>query len=343
MGAWSKSGSPSRRHPRLPSPIYKNKGWIGWDDWLRDDGRARRTSWRVAALRRFVASLSDHLASLTPAELYVLFQQNGLLASHGGPGASPAPSSAAPSPPLSWRSSLRVSRRRWTTSWRPRPRGTPPTPPGQRSELDPDADLDRVVVDGGAEATPDLPLVETAEALAALGRVVSSADAEAVEFLIASAVRKMWTHAFRDEAKAVAQAEAAPDNEYAQRAAQQFLDEYRAATALAIPAGYAFRGLDGQLSEPHLMQRLIASQVQTRRRVGNWSGTGAGKTLAAVLASRAVDAGLTVVTCPTAWSTSGRGRSATPSPTAWSPSRPGTRPPPTRPPASRPAPTGIWS
>ena len=38
--------------------------------------------------------------------------------------------------------------------------------------------------------------------------------------------------------------------------------------------------------------------MQTRRRVGNWSGTGAGKTLAAVLASRAVDAGLTVVTCP---------------------------------------------
>ena len=33
----------------------------------------------MVALRRFVASLRDHLASLTPAELYVLFQQNGLL------------------------------------------------------------------------------------------------------------------------------------------------------------------------------------------------------------------------------------------------------------------------
>ena len=32
--------------------------------------------------------------------------------------------------------------------------------------------------------------------------------------------------------------------------------------------------------------------------MGNWSGTGAGKTLAAVLASRVVDAGLTVVACP---------------------------------------------
>ncbi len=169
--------------------------------------------------------------------------------------------------------------------------------PGE-PELDPDDDLGRVVVDGGAEATPDLPVVETAAALVALGRVVSSADAEAVAFLIASAVRKLWSHAFRDEAQAVAQAEAAPDNEYAQRAAGRFLAEYRAAKDLVIPAGYAFRGLDGELSETHLMQRLIASQVQTRRRVGNWSGTGAGKTLAAVLASRVVDARLTVVTCP---------------------------------------------
>ena len=127
---------------------------------------------------------------------------------------------------------------------------------------------------------------------------MSSADAEAVAFLLASAVRKLWAHAFRDEAQAVAQAEAAPRQRVRPAGRGQFLTEYRAAKGLDIPAGYAFRGLDGQPSEPHLMQRLIASQVQTRRRVGNWSGTGAGKTLAAVLASRVVDAGLTVVACP---------------------------------------------
>jgi hypothetical protein len=99
-------------------------------------------------------------------------------------------------------------------------------------------------------------------------------------------VRKIWSHAFCDEARAVEQAEQASDSEYAQRAAQRFLSEYRGAKGLVIPDGYAFRGLDGQLSDPHLMQRLIASQVQTKRRLGNGSGTGAGKTRAAVLASR---------------------------------------------------------
>ena len=43
------------------------------------------------------------------------------------------------------------------------------------------------------------------------------------------------------------------------------------------------------------MQRLIAYRVAVDKRVGNWSGTGAGKTLGAILASRALDAKLTVI------------------------------------------------
>lgn len=46
------------------------------------------------------------------------------------------------------------------------------------------------------------------------------------------------------------------------------------------------------------MQRLVASRIQQKRREGNWSGTGAGKTLSAVLASRVVGATLTVICCP---------------------------------------------
>ena len=43
------------------------------------------------------------------------------------------------------------------------------------------------------------------------------------------------------------------------------------------------------------MQRLTAYRVLTERRLGNWSGVGAGKTLSAILASRVIDARLTVV------------------------------------------------
>ena len=46
------------------------------------------------------------------------------------------------------------------------------------------------------------------------------------------------------------------------------------------------------------MQRLIALRVRDEKRVGNWSGTGAGKTLSAVLASRVIGAQMTLVCCP---------------------------------------------
>jgi Type III restriction enzyme, res subunit len=46
------------------------------------------------------------------------------------------------------------------------------------------------------------------------------------------------------------------------------------------------------------MQRHFAVRVREQKRVGNWSGTGAGKTLAAVLATRVVGSKLTLVCCP---------------------------------------------
>ena len=150
------------------------------------------------------------------------------------------------------------------------------------------------------EALRPLPLAETGRALAALNHaVVSSADGEAVTFLIGSAVAKLWAHAFRDEDAAVAQAQGFVGGDYAERAKARFLAEYRQAKNLPIPTGYAFAP-GGKLTWPNLMQRLVAVRVRDDRRVGNWSGTGAGKTLSAVLASRVVASRLTVICCPNA-------------------------------------------
>ena len=84
--------------------------------------------------------------------------------------------------------------------------------------------------------------------------------------------------------------------EYSEVVKEKFLNEYWRAKQLSIPPGYDFR-VDGLLTEPNLMQRLIAVRVEDKQQVGNWSGTGAGKTLSAVLASRVVGADLTIVCC----------------------------------------------
>jgi superfamily II DNA or RNA helicase len=46
------------------------------------------------------------------------------------------------------------------------------------------------------------------------------------------------------------------------------------------------------------MQFLTTTRLETNSRAGNWSGTGAGKTLSAILASRLLNLKLTIVTCP---------------------------------------------
>jgi hypothetical protein len=43
------------------------------------------------------------------------------------------------------------------------------------------------------------------------------------------------------------------------------------------------------------MQRLTAYRILTERRIGNWSGVGAGKTISAIFASRVINAKFTII------------------------------------------------
>src|SRR5205807_1497398 len=115
-------------------------------------------------------------------------------------------------------------------------------------------------------------------------------DEEAVEFLVTSACAKIWKNAFlneQEEKRAVKEAEAFQGGEYATIVKNRFLSEYYGAKELAIPPGYRFMK-NGKMALPNLMQKRAAFLVKTRKKVGNWSGTGAGKTLSAVLASRVI-------------------------------------------------------
>ena len=145
-----------------------------------------------------------------------------------------------------------------------------------------------------------LPIVNSKAALKALDSAVfASTDAEAVDFLIASAKAKVWTHAYRDPDTAVNEAEESGSTEYSHRVRDEFLAEFHEASELDLPPGYIFQ-VGGSMVPPNLMQRHVAFEIFKRKRFGNWSGTGAGKTLSAVLASRVCDSKLTVVWCPNA-------------------------------------------
>ena len=91
------------------------------------------------------------------------------------------------------------------------------------------------------------------------------------------------------------------DNNYAEKGAygtvvaDKFLAELDAAENLAMPDSFNCKSLG---FEPNLMQKKVAADVVKNRRVGNWSGTGAGKTVSAVLAAAVADVRNVVVVCP---------------------------------------------
>ncbi len=130
-----------------------------------------------------------------------------------------------------------------------------------------------------------LPLIETLEALKVLDSpIISSADEEAVEFLVDSAIAKIWNHTFLDESAAIEQLRSYDGTGYSERVRERFLEQFDGARSLEVPQGYRF-AIEGVVTEPNLMQRLTAYLVSSKRRFGNWSGTGAGKTLSAILAA----------------------------------------------------------
>jgi len=186
------------------------------------------SGWTVAAIRHFVSSLMEHLQNFTPAELYLLFQQNGLLSSTGKgrafvkalvTGRFPKEEidkfvNGAPSlvdefvqDPTQTLETLEMRDER-------------------RGEQDDSVDLADELVSESQNSDPQaLPVVEAKSILASLSSdVVTSADEEAVEFLIASGIIKIWQHAYQDEAAAVGQAEAFSGEGYAEQVKNTFLE-----------------------------------------------------------------------------------------------------------------------
>ena len=64
---------------------------------------------------------------------------------------------------------------------------------------------------------------------------------------------------------------------------QEFLRQYQAASEIALPSTYRF-SVDGQITQPRLMQRHVAAMAAERRKLLLLSDMGLGKSLAAQLA-----------------------------------------------------------
>ena len=151
----------------------------------------------------------------------------------------------------------------------------------------------------------DLPTLEPAKILKALdkaGEIIenSASDGDKVEFLKAKAAAKLWDSCFKDEQAFIRKLRAFPAeaDSYSQEVQQAFIEEYEGARALPIPNSYAFRDLKGNPRDPKLMQRLVAFRLERDFRLLNLSGTGTGKTLSAIYAAQICGCQRLFISCP---------------------------------------------
>jgi superfamily II DNA or RNA helicase len=120
-------------------------------------------------------------------------------------------------------------------------------------------------------------------------------DVETVNFLINKEINAIWQTILNGQANIVDELSKAKKlGKNIKLLKDRFLSEYKVVSTLPIPEGFDFR-IDDVLVTPSLMQSLICHRVVKQKRYGNWSGTGAGKTLSAILASRHINAKVTVV------------------------------------------------
>jgi N12 class adenine-specific DNA methylase len=115
-----------------------------------------------------------------------------------------------------------------------------------------------------------------------------------MQFYIDYSIDELWKTAFKDKEKAAltVKHEDKNGNKYHDTVVETFLADYEGTQNIKIPNGYAFP------YHPTLMQLYVGYKVKTSPYFGNFSGTGAGKTLSAVLASRVIDSKMTLIVCP---------------------------------------------
>ena len=271
------------------------------------------------AFREIVGELAKHVGVLTPMEMYVLVDSVGLLKSQErrelvaaiaegriAPAELAAFSRGEPAPMADaiFGGDIEVASSVIDQLDTPLPAASPPGAPAPPEALPVlvGAPLPPVPA---APAPPEVCALRILNAAAFAGARTSAA--ETIEFIVLSSLARLWGLYLDGEERG--ESAAALDGVLLQgqnlpglggEVARRFTEDRDAALSLPLPPGYTATAPDGTPLRPNTMQRLVCHLMLKRRRLGNWSGTGAGKTLAATLAARTLGSHLTVIICPNA-------------------------------------------
>lgn len=273
--------------PMSPQEVYDGD-FRGWCDWLQIEGK-----WTKKRLLALLEDLRPQLEHLTEQELYVILQRSGAL-----PVLTLALGKKLPIHALQTLLQQEEQDHDFISSLDDL---SDEMHLSDKKQVKEDGDLEEeqqemslALFDPEVSSLPPLSQ-RSLQSVDALASICDVLDTEAVEYLVTNRVSQLWdlyTHAGRDAVEVLL---AGSGGAFFNEIKQRFLAEVDAVEQLPIPEGWSFADQEGRVIDANPMQRRTAWQVLVRKRVGNWSGSGAGKTLSAVLASRICDAQMTLV------------------------------------------------
>ena len=130
-------------------------------------------------------------------------------------------------------------------------------------------------------------------------------DPSRISYFENSQIKKYWKEAFRNKsAKPIVdfiKKKGITGNKFLDSYNKKFLEEYEGTMEILklIPKNYSLRDHNTKkISLPRLMQLYFTNKIRKNPYYCNLSGTGSGKTLSAVLASRIMNCNITLVVCP---------------------------------------------
>ena len=120
--------------------------------------------------------------------------------------------------------------------------------------------------------------------------IVASLDDENFDFLLKNQLKKLWNDVLNKKIL-VKDLQNETGGENFSLIKKWFFEEYNEVIKIKPPKDYIFE------YQPNMMQRLVTYRMTKEKRYGNWSGTGAGKTLSAIFSGRYSELYNTVIIC----------------------------------------------
>ena len=298
------------------------QGSLPWDEVAKRFGRVytegdSKKEITLSYIRAFVKDLGDHIESLSPAEMYVLFQSQGINQKDNEKFSrtfdvlvDAIQSGVVSKEDLGdWANDNDVPKIQSLIEFGSELKEESSIEEKESKLLE---ERSKQIIEESNNGNQievlskdDLPSLDPEKTLNALDKATAviestSSDAEKVEFLKAKASAKLWDSCFEDEKVTVEQVKklSPPLDAYSQEVKEEFLEEYQGAKELLVPSAYKFVDLKGRQRDPKLMQRLVAYRLKRDKRLLNLSGTGTGKTLSAIFAAQVCGAKRILISCP---------------------------------------------